>query len=159
MKKLLFISICGFLLIGCNEENIQTPEENWDESATFVREAIVTEDGREGEIVFRIGDNGKLGFYEYGPFIASEKQKYMWHFWGDDDTLTKPFRVIGISEETGKELTVIPTGSSMPNTSPHHGADHHIPSSIKLPNSGLWKLEAYFGDELFGSVVVNVEDK
>jgi hypothetical protein len=43
--------------------------------------------------------------------------------------------------------------------SPLSGADHSMPSLIMLPNSGLWKLEVYFGEELFGNIVVNVKEK
>jgi len=28
-----------------------------------------------------------------------------------------------------------------------------------LPSAGIWKMEAYFGEELFGKVVVNVREK
>jgi hypothetical protein len=28
-----------------------------------------------------------------------------------------------------------------------------------LPSAGIWKLEVYFGEELFGNVIVNVEEK
>ncbi|WP_257208940.1 DUF4871 domain-containing protein [Bacillus sp. AFS031507] len=38
-------------------------------------------------------------------------------------------------------------------------ADRHTPSSMSLPKSGIWKLNAYFGDKLFGTVVVKVYNK
>lgn len=150
----------SLLVIGCSNTKLTAKEEKevkWEESARFVRETIVTDDGQKDDIVFRIGDNGKLGFGEYGPFIAGQPQKYMWHFWGDEKTLTKPFKVIGVSKETGKKITVFQVQEQ--NLAPNNGADHHLPSSMMLPSPGLWRLEAYFGDKLFGNVIVNVKEK
>jgi hypothetical protein len=157
LKKYIFVLMFGLLLMGCSNTKQTVKEENWKESATLVREVVATDDGQKGDFVFRIGDNGKFGFAEYGPFIAGKTEKYMWHFWGDEDTLTKPFKVIGVSKETGEEITVLKTPSSS-NLSPHMGADHHIPSTMMLPKPGLWRLEVYFGEELFGNVVINVKE-
>ncbi|WP_409276243.1 hypothetical protein V1499_06635 [Neobacillus sp. SCS-31] len=90
--------------------------------------------------------------------MAGEAQKYMWHFWGDKETFTKPLKVIGVSKETGEEITVLQLPGSN-SLAPNNGADHHQPSTMKLPSAGLWKLEVYFGDEMFGNVVVNVKEK
>jgi hypothetical protein len=80
------------------------------------------------------------------------------NFWGEQEILTQPFKVIGINKETGEEITVFeyPTNNSL---APNNGADHHIPSMMMLPSAGIWKLEVYFGEELFGNVIVNVEEK
>lgn len=158
MKNLILLIISLIILSGCSNETVKPNVENWEESATLVREIVVSDDGQKGDFVFRIGDNGKFGFGEYGPFIAGESQKYMWHFWGEKEILTKSIKVIGVSRETGEEVTVInePSANSL---SPNTGADHHVPSKMSLPSSGLWKLKVYFGDDLFGNVVVNVKDK
>jgi hypothetical protein len=161
VKKFLFIVILFFVvisIIGCSNQTIKKTEESWEESPTLVREVIITDDGQTDDSIFRIGDNGKLGFGEYGPFIVGETQKYMWHFWGEQEILTQPFKVIGIKKETGKEITVFeyPTNNSL---APNNGADHHIPSMMMLPSAGIWKLEVYFGEGLFGNVIVNVEEK
>ena len=147
LKKTILALLLGLLLIGCSNTKETNTEENWQESATFVREASV----------FRIGDNGKFGFGEYGPFIAGESQKYMWHFWGDEKTLTKSFKVIGISKETEEKITVFQIPAQ--NLAPNNGADDHLPSSLKLPSPGLWRLEIYFDDKLFGNVIVDVKEK
>lgn len=155
MKKISFLVFLVVIsMIGCSNEN----EGSWEESATFIREVVITDDGQTDDSVFRIGDNGKLGIGEYGPFIASESQKYMWHFWGEQKTIIQPFSVIGINKETDEEITVFkhPAGNA---PGPNNGADHHIPSTMMLPSAGLWKLEAYFGEELFGNIIVNVEEK
>lgn len=165
MKKLLFIVIVFLVvisIIGCSNEAIQKTEESWEESPTLNIEVIITEDGQTGDFIFRIGDNGKLGFGEYGPFIAGETQKYMWHFWGEQEILTQSFKVIGINKETGEEITVLELpapASTSTSLSPNNGADHHIPSTMMLPSEGIWKLEVHFGEDLFGNVIVDVEEK
>ncbi|MGB3260283.1 DUF4871 domain-containing protein [Paenisporosarcina sp.] len=158
MKKTIMVVLLSFLLIGCSGTKQSIEEEKWEESATLVREIVVTDDGQKGDFVFRIGDNGMLGFGEYGPFIAGQTQKYMWHFWGEEKILTKPFKVIGVSKETDEKITVLelPANNSL---SPNTGADHHLPSTMKLPSSGLWRLEVYFDDKLFGNVIVDVAEK
>lgn len=81
----------------------------------------------------------------------------MWFFWGNEGQLVKPFKVKGISGETGEEIILFER--ELGNTlNPHFGADQHIPSSLKIPQSGFWKIEAYFDNELFGSLIVNVRD-
>ncbi|SEP62551.1 hypothetical protein SAMN05216232_0396 [Virgibacillus subterraneus] len=144
--------------MGCTkEETTNEDEKSWEESPTLVREVVVTDDGKKGNFVFRIGNNGKFGFSEYGPFIEGVKQKYMWFFWGNEDTFTQPFKVVGISKKTNERITVFEGGNEI--LSPHLGADQHIPSSMILPSSGKWRLEVYFDEELFGHVIVNVEGK
>ncbi|MED4531864.1 DUF4871 domain-containing protein [Metabacillus fastidiosus] len=145
MKYLGLLIFSLFVITGCSDKTFTTDKEDWKESPTLVK-----------DFIFRIGDNGHLGFGEYGPFISGESQKYMWHFWGDEKVLTKPFKVVGIKKETGEKLTVFefPTNSVL---APNSGADHHIPSTMSLPSPGLWKLEAYFGEDLFGNVIVDVK--
>jgi len=37
-------------------------------------------------------------------------------------------------------------------------ADSHIPSNIEFPTAGLWKLNVYIGDEIFGKIIIDVEE-
>ena len=74
--SVVIVFLVAISIIGCSSAT----DESWEESATLVREVIVTDDGQTEDFVFRIGDNGKLGIGEYGPFIAGESQKHMWHF-------------------------------------------------------------------------------
>ncbi|WP_232735811.1 DUF4871 domain-containing protein [Alteribacter populi] len=84
----------------------------------------------------------------------------MWHFWGEQEILTQPFKVIRINKEAGEEITVLEREHSTNIfLSPNNGADHHIPSTMMLPSAGIWKLEVYFGEGLLGNVIVDVEEK
>jgi Domain of unknown function (DUF4871) len=158
VRNKFLIVVFTFFLAGCTSTEKPIEKETWEESATLVREVVISEDGQTGEFVFRMGDNGKFGIGEYSPFIADEIQKFMWHFWGEEKTLTKPVKITATSRKTKEKITVFSNdGSSM--LSPNNGASHHIPSSISLPSEGLWKLEVFFEEELFGSIVINVKDK
>jgi hypothetical protein len=42
----------GLLLMGCSNTKQTVKEENWEESATLVREVVVTDDGQKGDFVF-----------------------------------------------------------------------------------------------------------
>lgn len=43
--------------------------------------------------------------------------------------------------------------------SPNNGANHHIPTTMMLGKSGMWKLDAYIGDQFFGTIYVKVNQK
>ena len=81
MKRFL-LSVIVFLVligvVGCSNKTIKETKENWEESPTLIREVIVTDYGQTEDFIFRIGDNWKLGFGEYGPFIAGENLKKMY---------------------------------------------------------------------------------
>jgi len=103
-----------------------------------------------------IGDEGRLGFI-YGKAAtlkAGELNKYMWHFWGAEDELDGRFKVIGTNQDTKEEVVVFETNEL---AGAHNGADAHAASSMQLPSSGTWELDAYVGGDLFGTVVVEVE--
>lgn len=106
-----------------------------------------------------IGEEGRLGFiYDDGEvlrFYPDKVQKYMWHFWGEEQELEGELKVTATHENDNEEIYV--TGGELGNAI--NGADKHIPSNMSLPKSGMWKLDAYIGDKLFGSVYVKVHEK
>jgi len=145
-----------FVLVGCSNETETVKQEDWKVSPTLTREIVVTDKGDKGEFVFSIENNGKLGVQQPDPdnsFIVGKPNKYFWMFWGDKETLTKPIMIVGISKKSGESLNVfeIPQGQS--SLAPLYGADHTMPSSIKLPETGLWRLEVHFGEELEASLL------
>ncbi|MFC4766022.1 hypothetical protein [Effusibacillus consociatus] len=106
MRILLSVFLLALSLVGCtnsetigtneNKEKSTTDEVNvkWKPSPTFF----------SGNYLMR-GEKGKLGFMD-APFVAGQKQKYMWHFWG------KPEDFNGVLEEdqpvyTGRPLLCI----------------------------------------------------
>ncbi|MGN7479866.1 hypothetical protein ACTHOQ_18775 [Solibacillus silvestris] len=155
-KKLNLICAVFLALViaGCNDKEPikeEAIQHNWNESPLF----------KSGNYTM-IGEEGRLGFIyddsEVVRFYPDKVQKYMWHFWGNEDELIGDFKVLGTHENSDEEVTVVSTiGNSFP--SPNNGADQHSPTNMMLPKSGMWKLDAYIGDEIFGSVYVKVHEK
>ena len=104
-----------------------------------------------------IGEEGRLGFIyddtDVTRFYPNNDQKYMWHFWGNEDEFNGELKVIASHKESGEQITVL---EGRPLAGSNNGADHHVPSIMSLPKTGMWKLDAYIGEKLFGSIFVNV---
>ncbi|RED51107.1 DUF4871 domain-containing protein [Cohnella lupini] len=125
-------------------------KEDWKASPLF-KSGIYTMIGEEERIGFIYDDGEVLRFY------PNKKQRYMWHFWGKAEELQGSFVVKGTSNETGESINVF--NSSGRVGGPINGADASIVSSMSLPSTGLWRLDAYLGEKLFGSIVVEVHKK
>ncbi|MCA0757174.1 DUF4871 domain-containing protein [Paenibacillus sp. N4] len=101
------------------------------------------------------GIENKLGMID-SPLIVGTPQKVLWHFWGDQDVLEGNLRIEGTSAETGDTVVLFETrltkGASV------RGSTTSAPSSIRLTELGLWKLDVYINDDLFGSVIVEGKD-
>ncbi|PYI52883.1 DUF4871 domain-containing protein [Paenibacillus flagellatus] len=118
------------------------PDHPWQVSPTF----------RGGAYELR-GVQGRLGFIDAG-FRAGRANKYMWHFWGRPDELRGELTIRAVRQGTSRieELFAAPdTGSAL------NGADAAVPAMLTLPEPGLWRLMAFVGGRLYGSVVVEAE--
>jgi hypothetical protein len=162
MLKKSFVSIISIIVllttVGCtnkNKETITTNVENkdlaqkWNQSPLF----------KSGNYTM-IGEKGRLGFIyddtEVVRFYPNKTQKYMWHFWGEEQEFNGKLKIVAIHEiDEEEQITVAEGGLGGDN----NGADRHAPSNMSLPKSGMWKLDAYIGDKLFGSVYVKVHKK
>ena len=154
---LIFSTIICFITVGCDivpneNEEIKSKTDNhvkkWKESPLF-----------ESGSYTMIGEERRLGFIyddsEHLRFYPNKVQKYMWHFWGDDQEFDGKLKVIATHENDEEQITVVEGGLGGDN----NGADRHAPSNMSLPKSGMWKLDAYIGDKLFGTVFVKVHKK
>ncbi|RED55087.1 DUF4871 domain-containing protein [Cohnella lupini] len=150
MRLLLSVILIMLSLSGCAKDKPVLENKDWKASSLF----------KSGSYTL-IGEEGKIGFIyddgEVSRFYPNKKQKYMWHFWGKPEELKGSFVVIGTSMKTGESILVFNAlgGIGQPN----NGADGHKPSSMSLPSPGLWRLDAYVGEKLFGSIVVEVHSK
>lgn len=168
MKKILvFLSL--FLLVGCSEqetkEKVAVSSNHWKVSPTFDI-PVDFEDGTKGKYVL-IGKKDRLGFLvgsggkddvQINPIIKGKPNKYIWHFWGNVDEFDGPLKVVGINEIGEKHKILKNDYSGNIGISPYNGATTHVPSSMEFPTAGLWKLEVYIDEKLFGDIVVNVEE-
>jgi hypothetical protein len=158
MKVLIHVLIF-VVLMGCSMEQTVTNESNkdWEVSTTFTI-PYKGVDGKDYTYTL-LGPEGRLGFIyndQVTRFIAGKPNKYMWHFWGEPEELKGKLKILGISKENGEEHTVFEANYV---TGPHNGADASAHSSMMLPSPGLWRLDAYIGNKLFGSVIVEVHEK
>ncbi|WP_078427551.1 hypothetical protein [Alkalihalobacterium alkalinitrilicum] len=168
MKKIthfVFISllILAFALTGCSTEKTDTnaKEETWQVSPAFT----ISKPGPDGkDVPYGLkGIDGKLAIVD-GPVIAGTNNKQLFHFWGGTPEKTeqlfkKQVKVIGTSKENGKTVTAFESSIGVPNEEiikpPHHYAESV--GYLNLPSKGIWKLDAYIEDELFGSIIVDVQ--
>lgn len=155
-KGLILICVVNLTLViaGCyDEEPIKEEvlQHNWNESSLF-ESGSYTMIGEEGHLGFLYDDSEVLRFY------PNKTQKYMWHFWGNEDEVLGDFKVLGTHENSNEEIIIVARhDNSIPSSI--NGADNHYPTNMMLPKSGMWKLDAYIGDRVFGSVYVKVHEK
>ena len=103
-----------------------------------------------------IGEEGRLGFsYDDGEilrFYPDKTQKYIWYFWGEEKEFNGVLKFIGTHENDEKQSVVYGGDFYKANNK----ADRQVHISMNLPKSGMWRLDAYIGDKLFGTVFVKV---
>ncbi|RUS46891.1 hypothetical protein [Cohnella sp. AR92] len=133
---------------ACQSEEAST-KSNWKAAPAFELESI----SGEGETFSSswIGDPGKVAVMN-NAFRAGETQKYMWLFWGEEEELVgQTFKIVANSER-GDSETIFEGKLGGEN----FGATASSPSGLSIGSKGLWKLDAYVGDRLHGSFVVEV---
>lgn len=171
----------AFILTSCStqtgvEKEMNVQEENkssliigtiskeWELSPEY-NIPVTFGDGTKGENIL-IGKERKLGFLTGGqPIIAGKPNKYMWHFWGStleetQQLFGKKMEIRGVGKQTGEEISVFKGGIGIPNINiPNNDKVAKGVSTMSLPYAGLWQLDAYIGEKLFGSVVVQVHEQ
>jgi hypothetical protein len=161
MKKIfLFVSLI-VLLVGCSEEKKTDTEEEWEVTPTF------TVKSEDHETVLR-GIRGEVAFLDTMDFLVGEPGKTRWFFWGNElkEVSEENFKLIGINKETGEEKTLIDS-NNWEIVNPEYkdveiksvlGAQSSQHTVFSIPAAGLWRLDAYIGEKLYGSIVVEVKD-
>ncbi|TMV50848.1 DUF4871 domain-containing protein [Paenibacillus mesophilus] len=99
------------------------------------------------------GVKDRLGFIDPG-FIAGKPNKYMWHFWGRAEELNGELKIDAVRRGSNRVESVFEAarlGAAL------NGADAAIPTSMTLPDPGMWRLMAFVDGKLLGSVVVDVK--
>ena len=138
-------------------------QEDWNISPAFT----ISKPGPDGkDVAYGLrGIDGKLAIVD-GPVIARANNKQLFHFWGGtpektEQLFNKKVKVIGTSKENGETVTAFESSIGVPNEEiikpPHHYAESV--GYLNLPSKGIWKLDAYIEDELFGSIIIDVQEK
>lgn len=145
---LTFLTFILLLLSACSSSETQESKQQrkWKQSSLF-SSGSYTMIGEENKLGFIYDDSEVVRFYPY------KNQKYMWHFWGNKSG--DKLDVVATNEKSGKKVKLI---NQVALAGENNGADTHTPSLMSLPYSGMWKLDAYINDALFGSVFVKVHE-
>lgn len=153
---MIYVLCLSFAIAACTKEvpmKEDVIQHTWKESALF-KSGNYTMIGEEGDLGFLYDDSDVTSFY------PNKESKYMWHFWGKEDQLHGDIQVLGTHENSNEPIIIVPIQKQNALfLSPNNGADHHVPSMMMLPKSGMWKLDAYIGNKVFGSVYVKVHEK
>ncbi|MGM9924465.1 MAG: hypothetical protein ACI35R_09485 [Bacillus sp. (in: firmicutes)] len=120
----------------------------WKESEYFTSEGLSL-----------IGEPQVLGFThsdsEEVKIQPNKTQKHGWHFWGEEAKTAGELTVRATKQGSDEQLEIV---KNSPLGGPNSGADNHAPTNMTFPESGMWKLDAYLDDQLFGSVYVTVDE-
>ncbi|WP_051251517.1 DUF4871 domain-containing protein [Paenibacillus harenae] len=100
------------------------------------------------------GIEQRVGFIDPG-FIAGKGNKYMWHFWEADQKLDGKLTVMAVKKGNNQMIGVF-DGFSLGGAL--NGADRSVPSSMSLPEAGVWRLLPFVGGKLVDSIVVEVKE-
>lgn len=160
MKKLsLFLSLSLILstLIACtsktNEVVDEPPNNNWDLSPSF-EHSVVDKYGTEISYTI-VGKQDTLGFTGDILMNVEKMHKIFWFYFGKENILDKPVEVKAVKKGT-EEVVDLHSGTF------YRGAEVspnsvNMPSNIKFPTAGLWKIFVYIDGELYESIVVEVD--
>ncbi|MDX8364320.1 hypothetical protein [Cytobacillus sp. IB215665] len=157
-KNIICIFLIG-ILVGCSEQTVT--EENWEVSPTFT----IKSGDRERELR---GYKSEVAFLDTMDFLVDKAGKTRWFFWGEEleEVNEEHFKLIGIHKNTGEEKTLIDSkGWEVVSQNYKEtgikgvlGAQSSQHTMFTLPTAGLWRLNAYISDKLYGSIVVEVEE-
>ncbi|WP_442603733.1 DUF4871 domain-containing protein [Paenibacillus sp. KN14-4R] len=140
------LELCNTSMISNKSECIgdvvmDVPEHPWVESPIF----------ESGNFQMR-GIENRVGFIGPNDVISGQGNKYMWHFWGSSNDLKGEFEVIAVRQGSNEMKSIFK--SELPVNSGINGAQASLPSSLTLPEPGMWRLMVYINNVLFDSIVV-----
>lgn len=158
---LLFILILPTTLSFINNNGELNSSDNWEVTSTF------TVKGEDYETVLR-GVEGEAAFLDTMDLKAGQEGKTRWFFWGEElqQVNEENFILIGTHHETGEERILLDSNgweilnlehedNSMRSQLGAQASQHAV---YAIPSAGLWRLDAYIGEKLYGSVVIEVAE-
>ncbi len=139
-------------------------EENWVVTSTFSIQLETPEGSSEALLK---GIKGKAAFLDT-EFVVGKKAKTRWFFWGKElkEVNKENFKLIGVHKETGEEKILVDS-NGWEVTNPTYretetktvlGAQSSQHTVFFLPDAGLWRLDAYIGEKIYGSIVIKVKE-
>lgn len=145
--------VAAVLCAGCTAETTTVQPQDRTPAPTQMAMAVQTTTFEVGEPGFEvIGQQGRVAVMAH-DLIAGQGDKHMWFLWGD--TGGKSIRVLAEQQATGKQIELL---GKRPLGGPLHGADGHLPTSLVFPDSGMWRMDVYVDDAMYGQINVSVKE-
>jgi len=116
----------------------EVPDSDWNASPDFVyNDTVLT------------GNEMEMGFVSSG-FTAGQPNKFLWHLFAGGEK-SGSFRVDAVKKGTSDVITILNAELS------GSGLHQTLPSTMQLPEAGLWRLLVYVGGQFYDSMVVEVK--
>ena len=129
-------------------------EEDWELSPTF-EHSVVYKGGDEG-VYTLVGNKEEIGFTGPFPILAKETQKYFWFYFGKTDIYDKPVKVVAIKKGTQELVDILSSPSTFYKSAEVSPGSVNMPSHLKFPSAGKWRILIYIDEKLYDSIVVEV---
>lgn len=138
------------LWVGCaSDKAVDSKTSLPDDIPNFVREIDFEKINWERKTV-EFGDKGMIGNENKSGVIGANMpslkgQKWMWHFWGIENAENTKLTVVGFHKESETIYQILKDGwtTELELGGEINGADAHIPSSVKIPESSILGIGAY----------------
>ena len=138
-----------------NEIEKVVTEDNWDLSSTF-NHSVEYESGEEGSYEI-VGNKDTVGFTGPFPIKEGDSQKYFWFYFGKENIYDKTVEVKAIKKGTEETVDILSGPSTFYEDAKVSPDSVNMPSSLKFPSAGVWKILVFIDNELYESIVVEVE--
>lgn len=132
----------------------EIPENDWKLSSTF-EHSVEYESGEEGSYTV-VGNKDGIGFTGPLPIIAKDKQKYFWFYFGKENIYDKRVEVKAIKKGTDELVDVLSGPSTFYESAEVSPDSVNMPSHLKFPSAGVWKVLVYIDEKLYESIVVEI---
>ena len=138
-----------------NDVSYEISDNNWELSSKF-EHSVVYENGEKGSYEM-VGNKETVGFTGVFPIKAKEKSvKYFWFYFGKEDIYDKPVEVKAIKKGTEEAVNILSGPSTFYEGAEVSPDSVNMPSHLRFPSAGIWKVLVYIDGELYESIVVKV---
>lgn len=154
---LLILLLTLVIAAGCTNREVEIPHTAPD----FIQKSDFQNIDWEKKAV-EFGEYGVIGNENKSGVIGADmpsldRQKWMWHLW--DVPPNEELTIVGFQKETQKVYPLLLEDSwSLILSGPNNGADSHSPSSVKIPEQGVWAILLYVDDKLFDTLIYEIKE-
>ncbi len=132
----------------------EIPEtDNWKLSSKF---DYTVEPKNSDQHTYKIvGKKDTFGFTGPFPIVSKQPKKYMWFYFGKEDVYDIPVELKAVKKGTDKIIN-LDSGTFFKSAAVSPDSVN-MPSILRFPSAGVWKILVYTNEKHVESIVVNVE--